>query len=168
MVEGSGGDAATVEVAPGTGRATSGMWYVDNNNNARSVPHEFGHLIGLQDEYRLRPDDYRRVTGHEPAVGDATGPAGLAPATVAANLRAALIARNVAKAWAVSVGAGVPVQVPGSAVSVWPAIAEPVTDAATVFAGAAGAAGAAATAAVTSDVDTSLPASFVPVTTTRR
>ena len=60
-----------------------------------------------------------------------------------------------------------PVQVPGSAVSIWPATAEPLIDAATEFAGAAGAAGAASTAAVASEVEMSLPESFVPVTTTR-
>ena len=43
----------------------------------------------------------------------------------------------------------------------------PLIDAATVFAGAAGAAGAASTAAVASEVEVSLPESFVPVTTTR-
>src|SRR6185312_7987564 len=61
-------------------------------------------------------------------------------------------------------GAGKPVQVPGSAVSVSPATAEPLIDAATVFAGAAG---ATSTTAVTSEGDVSLPASLVAVTTTR-
>src|SRR5512133_3496284 len=69
--------------------------------------------------------------------------------------------------WYVSVGAGVPVQAPGSAVNVWPATAAPVTDAATEFAGATGAGGAASTAAVASEVDVSLPTSFLAVTTTR-
>src|SRR5690349_1547632 len=66
--------------------------------------------------------------------------------------------------WYVSVGAGTPVQVPGSAVSVSPATAEPLTDAATVFAGAAG---AAETAAVSSDAAVALPELFVPAMTTR-
>src|SRR3954451_2575079 len=66
--------------------------------------------------------------------------------------------------WYVMPGVGVPVQVPGSAVSIWPATAEPLTDAATVVAGAAG---AASTTAVTADVDVSLPESLVAVTTTR-
>ncbi|HSD01521.1 MAG TPA: hypothetical protein VLB81_04085, partial [Gaiellales bacterium] len=57
-----------------------------------------------------------------------------------------------------------PVQAPGSADSIWPATAAPVTDAATVFAGAAG---AAVTAAVAAEVEVSLPESFVAVTTTR-
>ncbi|MET0417030.1 MAG: peptidoglycan-binding protein [Actinoplanes sp.] len=107
IVRGAGGDAKTVQVLPGVDRATAGKWYTADPDAASTVPHEFGHLIGLQDEYQLHPGDYQRVTGHEPQVGDATGPAGLAPATVAAGLRAAMLARNSANALAASNGAGV-------------------------------------------------------------
>ena len=67
--------------------------------------------------------------------------------------------------WYAMSGAGKPVHVPGSAVSVWPATAEPLIHAATVFAAAAA---AVSTAAVAAEVDVSLPESLVPVTTTRR
>ncbi|MGX6601361.1 peptidoglycan-binding domain-containing protein [Micromonosporaceae bacterium Da 78-11] len=107
LVPGTGGDAKTVQVHPGTDRANAGHWYVADPDAASTVPHEFGHLIGLQDEYQLHPGDYRRVTGHEPQVGDATGPGGLLPATVAANLRAAMLARSSANALAASNTAGV-------------------------------------------------------------
>ncbi|MEV7625355.1 peptidoglycan-binding domain-containing protein [Actinoplanes sp. NPDC089786] len=106
MTRGSGGDAMTVQVKPGTGRANAGEWFVADANAASTIPHEFGHLIGLQDEYQLHPGDYVRVTGHEPPVGDTAG-AGLVAATVAANLRAAIMARSSANALAASNTAGV-------------------------------------------------------------
>lgn len=106
MVRGAGGDAKTVQVLAGSGRANAGKWYAADPNAAYTVPHEFGHLIGLQDEYQLHPGDFVRATGHEPPVGDAAGPA-VAPATIAANLQAAMLARNSVNARAASVGAGV-------------------------------------------------------------
>jgi peptidoglycan hydrolase-like protein with peptidoglycan-binding domain len=106
MIRGAGGDAMTVEVKPGTDRANAGEWYAGDAKAAQTIPHEYGHLIGLQDEYQLHPGDYVRVTGHEPPVGDAAGP-GVPAATVATNLRAAMMARNSANALAASVGAGV-------------------------------------------------------------
>lgn len=106
MIRGAGGDAMTVEVKPGTDRANAGEWYAGDARAAQTIPHEYGHLIGLQDEYQLHPGDYVRVTGHEPPVGDAAGP-GVPAATIAANLRAAMMARNSANARTASVGAGV-------------------------------------------------------------
>lgn len=106
MVRGAGGDANTVSVVPGTGRANAGKWFVADPDAASTIPHEFGHLIGLQDEYQLHPGDFVRATGHEPPVGDATGPA-VPPATIAANLQAAMLARSSVNARAASVGAGV-------------------------------------------------------------
>jgi peptidoglycan hydrolase-like protein with peptidoglycan-binding domain len=106
MVRGAGGDAMTVQVKAGTGRANAGEWYAADADAAATVPHEFGHLIGLQDEYQLHPGDYVRVTGHEPPVDDATGP-GVAPATIATGLQTAMLARNSANARTASLGAGV-------------------------------------------------------------
>ncbi|WP_433303423.1 peptidoglycan-binding domain-containing protein [Actinoplanes sp. CA-030573] len=106
MTRGAGGDAKTVQVQAGTGRANAGLWYAGDPNAATTVPHEFGHLIGLQDEYQLHPGDYVRATGHEPPVGDAAGP-GVPPATIAARLQAAMVARSSVNARAASVGAGV-------------------------------------------------------------
>jgi peptidoglycan hydrolase-like protein with peptidoglycan-binding domain len=106
MIRGAGGDAKTVQVKAGTGRANAGLWYLADPDAAETVAHEFGHLIGLQDEYQLHPGDYVRATGHEPPVGDAAGPA-VAPATIATGLRTAMLARNTANASTASVGAGV-------------------------------------------------------------
>ncbi|WP_433379125.1 peptidoglycan-binding domain-containing protein [Actinoplanes sp. CA-142083] len=106
MTRGAGGDSNTVSVVAGTGRANAGKWFAGDPNAATTIPHEFGHLIGLQDEYQQHPGDFVRVTGHEPPVGDATGP-GVPAATIAANLQAAMLARNSVNARAASVGAGV-------------------------------------------------------------
>jgi peptidoglycan hydrolase-like protein with peptidoglycan-binding domain len=106
MVRGAGSDANTVQVVAGTGRANAGKWFAADPNASTTIPHEFGHLIGLQDEYQLHPGDYVRATGHEPPVGDATGP-GVAPAAIATSLQNAMVARNSVNARAASAGAGV-------------------------------------------------------------
>ncbi len=38
------------------------------------APHEFGHLIGLQDEYNKAPETYTKVTGEQAAVGEIQAP----------------------------------------------------------------------------------------------
>jgi peptidoglycan hydrolase-like protein with peptidoglycan-binding domain len=106
MVRGGGGDAMTVNVVGGTGRANAGTWFAADPNASATVPHEFGHLIGLADEYQQHPGDYQTVTGHEPPVGDAAGPPGMVPATVAGQLQTAMVARNDVAANTATVGAG--------------------------------------------------------------
>ena len=71
---------------------------------ANTVPHEFGHLIGLRDEYQLHPGDFRAITGREPDAGSTTGPVGVTPLTIATNLRAAMMARNTANAFTAVAG----------------------------------------------------------------
>lgn len=62
--------------APGTPqfRSDAGNWNVQDPDPGLA-PHEFGHLIGLQDEYRLGADAYVRTTGEEPLIGQVTGDA---------------------------------------------------------------------------------------------
>ncbi len=67
------GAAAQIKVHPGTGRANAGEFFVGDTDAANTIPHEFGHLVGLQDEYQLTAADYQRTTGTEAPVG-ATGP----------------------------------------------------------------------------------------------
>jgi hypothetical protein len=38
------------------------------------APHEFGHLIGLQDEYNKGPEQYTVVTGEQPGFGEVQAP----------------------------------------------------------------------------------------------
>jgi peptidoglycan hydrolase-like protein with peptidoglycan-binding domain len=94
MIRGTGPEAMTIAVVAGTGRANAGRWFVGDTNAASTVPHEYGHLVGLQDEYQLHPGDYVRVTGHEPPVGQVAAPPGQTPATVATALQTAIAARN--------------------------------------------------------------------------
>ena len=107
MVRGSGQDASTVVVHPGNARANAGDWYVGDNQASRTIPHEYGHLIGLADEYQQHPGDYVKVTGREPPVGLTTGPVGQTPQTIAQALQNAMVARNSANAFNATSGAGV-------------------------------------------------------------
>ena len=104
MVRGTGPEAMTIAVVAGTGRANAGRWFVADPNAASTVPHEYGHLVGLQDEYQLHPGDFVRVTGHEPPVGQSAGPPGQTPATVATALQTAIAARNDVNARAAVAG----------------------------------------------------------------
>ena len=63
-------------------RSNSGTWYTIDARRSMA-PHEFGHLIGLADEYNRVEEHYVKVTGEEPAVGDPAGAA--AAATKAAG-----------------------------------------------------------------------------------
>jgi peptidoglycan hydrolase-like protein with peptidoglycan-binding domain len=69
------------------GRSDSANWNV-RDTDVSLAPHEFGHLIGLQDEYRRGADAYPVVTGEEPLVGAVTGDA--EPQAVADELWTAL------------------------------------------------------------------------------
>ncbi len=53
-------------------RSNSGTWYTIDPRRSMA-PHEFGHLIGLADEYNRTEEHYVDVTGEEPTVGDTTG-----------------------------------------------------------------------------------------------
>jgi hypothetical protein len=66
MTQGSGGDANVVDVKTGSGRANAGEWFLTDDDAANTIPHEYGHLIGLRDEYQVHPGDYREITGNEP------------------------------------------------------------------------------------------------------
>jgi peptidoglycan hydrolase-like protein with peptidoglycan-binding domain len=108
MVQGTGPDAATVAVVapPTTGRANAGRWFLSDTAAANTIPHEYGHLVGLRDEYQQHPADYVTVTGHEPPVGETAAPAGVTAAQVAQDEQNAMAARNSAAANTASVGRG--------------------------------------------------------------
>ncbi len=95
LVAGSGADSKVVDVRTGTGRANAGRWFLGDPNAANTIPHEYGHLIGLRDEYQVHPGDYREITGHEPPVGEADGPTdGSTPRVIAQEVQAAMVARD--------------------------------------------------------------------------
>ncbi len=69
-------------------RSNSGTWYTIDNRRSMA-PHEFGHLLGLADEYNRVEEHYVKVTGEEPAVGDPAGVAATAT-KAAADIKAKL------------------------------------------------------------------------------
>jgi hypothetical protein len=72
-------------------RANAGKWYPVMPND--TAPHEFGHLIGLPDEYQRTHGDFRAITGE-----DRTGPANASGRTsedIATELHAKLTEEDV-------------------------------------------------------------------------
>jgi hypothetical protein len=62
-------------------RENSSNWYVGPTANADAskppdtttgdtAAHEFGHLVGLEDEYRLTKSEFKRLVGRDPTVAD--------------------------------------------------------------------------------------------------
>src|SRR5205807_3456710 len=73
---------------PTQSRSNSGTWYTIDTRRGLA-PHEFGHLIGLADEYNREEGQYRAVTGEEPDVGVTEGTPATAK-TLAASIKAQL------------------------------------------------------------------------------
>lgn len=67
-------------------RAYSDKWYPVMRDTV--APHEFGHLIGLADEYERTAQDYAAVTGE--AIPQTANTSTQSPAEIAADLHAAL------------------------------------------------------------------------------
>jgi peptidoglycan hydrolase-like protein with peptidoglycan-binding domain len=92
FVVGSGTPDAQVHVVvdpPDTtpGRSNASNWHT-GDDRAGLAPHEFGHLIGLQDEYNQLAEHYVETTGHEAFTGGTTGDA--EPDQIAQEMRAAV------------------------------------------------------------------------------
>jgi peptidoglycan hydrolase-like protein with peptidoglycan-binding domain len=87
---------AVIVTPPGKqpGRSDSGNWHTGDTDPGLA-PHEFGHLIGLRDEYNQAPEQYAAVTGEQAPIGKVDGPLDVAgspidPKTVAADMRTAV------------------------------------------------------------------------------
>ena len=93
-----GGAAATVTVRQfdpslakadrANSRSDAANWYTIDTRRGLA-PHEYGHLLGLADEYNRDEGQYRAVTGEEPAVGDTAGVPAVAK-TLATSIKAEL------------------------------------------------------------------------------
>jgi peptidoglycan hydrolase-like protein with peptidoglycan-binding domain len=101
LISGTGPDAhdVTVVPAPTQGRANAGKWFFADPNAASTIPHEFGHLIGLRDEYQQSAADYTQVTGHEAYVGADTATDGASANLVANEQRNAITAKSSTQAF---------------------------------------------------------------------
>jgi peptidoglycan hydrolase-like protein with peptidoglycan-binding domain len=100
LVSGTGPDShdVTVVAPPTTGRANAGKWFFADPNAASTIPHEFGHLIGLRDEYQQSAADYTEVTGHEAYVGADSATDGASANQVANEQRNAVTAKSSTQA----------------------------------------------------------------------
>ena len=82
----SGGDARVrVRVTPDgaqPGRSDTDNWHTGDTRRGLA-PHEFGHLIGLDDEYRRPEEAYVETTGEQPFTGAITGTSDAQPAAIA-------------------------------------------------------------------------------------
>lgn len=64
-----------IKLKAGSGRSDAGNWYIGDADLAtKTGPHEFGHMIGLEDEYQRSHTDYTRLTGEEPELGPQLDP----------------------------------------------------------------------------------------------
>jgi peptidoglycan hydrolase-like protein with peptidoglycan-binding domain len=75
-------------------RSDAANWHTGDKDKGLA-PHEFGHLIGLQDEYNKGPEVYTVVTGEQPRIGEVAEPADgkggkVSPEVVAAEMRKAV------------------------------------------------------------------------------
>ncbi|MDQ1397873.1 MAG: hypothetical protein QOG64_3132 [Acidimicrobiaceae bacterium] len=76
-------------------RSDAANWYV--NDTRRGVaPHEFGHLIGLEDEYNRPEEQYVSATGQEPQAGEMTSASGRTAQEVSDDIHAAITANAAA------------------------------------------------------------------------
>jgi peptidoglycan hydrolase-like protein with peptidoglycan-binding domain len=64
--------AAKTKAEKAASRSNSSTWYTIDPRRSMA-PHEFGHLIGLADEYNRTEEHYVAVTGEEPSVGNVAG-----------------------------------------------------------------------------------------------
>lgn len=62
---GSGGDNV-VKLIDAAGRSDASNWYLQDPDLPKTAAHEFGHMVGLEDEYQRSHRDYKRLTGEEP------------------------------------------------------------------------------------------------------
>lgn len=66
------GEGHDIDVSPyhdTKDRANSGHYYAGDPRSAVAVPHEFGHLMGLPDEYERDAADYAAVAENAPTLG---------------------------------------------------------------------------------------------------
>lgn len=88
------GEDNVVDVKPGNGRANAGEWYLADPDEANTIAHEYGHLVGLQDEYQLTAADYERTTGRVAPVGQTEASDGASASTVASKFVKALAGKG--------------------------------------------------------------------------
>src|SRR5262249_5121369 len=89
------GQHHSVEIKSGAGRDNEGEWYLGatpgDSESMRMATHEFGHTVGLKDEYQLTHGDYVATVGSNPPAGaTAAAPGSPSADVIARELHAAL------------------------------------------------------------------------------
>jgi peptidoglycan hydrolase-like protein with peptidoglycan-binding domain len=84
------GEDNMVRLRSGNGRSDAANWYIGDPDLGQTASHEFGHMVGLEDEYQRAHTDYQRLVGEAPATGQQATPGSTPPADVAAELYNAL------------------------------------------------------------------------------
>jgi peptidoglycan hydrolase-like protein with peptidoglycan-binding domain len=79
----------------GDDRSDSRNWYVSDTRKGLA-PHEFGHIIGLEDEYNRPEEEAVAVSGQEPTIGALKSTTGKTPTQIATELHTLILA-NAAK-----------------------------------------------------------------------
>jgi hypothetical protein len=77
----AGADGHRIAVHAGSARANAAEYYAADSRAPNTIPHEFGHNIGLEDEYERNHADYARVTGEATPGGTGDETAAKAVAT---------------------------------------------------------------------------------------
>jgi hypothetical protein len=77
-VEAEAGGDNTIQVHRGPpGTVDAANWYTEDPDQEGTAQHEFGHMVGLEDEYGRNETDYTRLTGDpHPATPSGTNPDG--------------------------------------------------------------------------------------------
>lgn len=83
-----GGEDNAVEIMAGNGRSNAAQWFADDPDSNNTAAHEFGHMIGLEDEYQRAHGDYKRLVGKDPEDGETTN--ATPAATIATEMHTAL------------------------------------------------------------------------------
>jgi peptidoglycan hydrolase-like protein with peptidoglycan-binding domain len=79
----------------GYDRSDSRNWYVSDKDRGLA-PHEFGHIIGLEDEYNRPEEEAVAASGLEPTIGALRSATGKTPKQIATELHTLILA-NAAK-----------------------------------------------------------------------
>jgi hypothetical protein len=77
-----------VNVHAGFDRANTANWYLQQDEN--TAPHEFGHLMGLPDEYMRSPADFAAVTQADETITGPTNKSNKTEAQIARELHEAM------------------------------------------------------------------------------
>jgi hypothetical protein len=84
------GEDNAVRLLNGNGRSDAANWYIGDPDLGQTAAHEFGHMVGLEDEYQRGHTDYQRLVGEAPDTGQQATPGSSPPGDVATELFNAL------------------------------------------------------------------------------